>query len=112
MTNRMQEDPRIDPRIKALLGQVPCAPAFQATSREEIIAAFSAIPAGENPLDIAINSLDFATLAPEAGLAIETIAIPSAPDGLSINLQVIRPEGENPFPCVYYIHGGGMAMMS
>jgi acetyl esterase len=112
MTNRMIDDPRIDPRIKAVLGDIPCAPAFQAGSREEIIAAFSAIPAGENPLEVAINSLDFARLAPEAGLDIRTIAIPSSPDGNSINLQVITPEGPGPFPCVYYIHGGGMALMS
>ena len=95
-----------------MFGHIPCAPAFQSSSREEIIAAFAAIPPGENPLDVAINALDFETMAPEAGLDIRTIAIPSAPDGNSINLQVITPEGAGPWPCVYYIHGGGMAMMS
>jgi acetyl esterase/lipase len=112
MSNRLNEDPGFDPRLKAGLGHIASAPAFQASSREEIIAAFAAIPPGENPLEVAINSLDFATLAPEAGLAIRTIAIPSAPDGNSINLQVITPEGAGPWPCVYYIHGGGMALMS
>jgi acetyl esterase/lipase len=112
MSNRLNGDPRIDPRIKAVLGGVPCAPAFQASSREEIIAAFAAIPAGENPLEVAINSLDFASLAPEAGLDIRTIPITSSPDGNRINLQVITPAGPGPWPCVYYIHGGGMALMS
>ena len=34
--------------------------------------------------------------APSAGLRIETLAIASQPDGNSINLQVIRPEGPGP----------------
>src|ERR1019366_3065500 len=36
----------------------------------------------------------------------------SAPDGNTINLQVIRPDTEETLACVYYIHGGGMASLS
>ena len=36
----------------------------------------------------------------------------SSPDGNTIKSQYIRPEGEEALPCVYYIHGGGMQVMS
>ena len=39
-------------------------------------------------------------------------SITSAPDGNTINLQIIRPEGDEVVACVYYIHGGGMTNLS
>ena len=36
----------------------------------------------------------------------------SRPDDNTVKLQLIRPEGDQPLPCVYYIHGGGMQTMS
>ena len=50
--------------------------------------------------------------APSAGLRIHTEKIVSAPDGNTINLQVIRPDTDETLACVYYIHGGGMASLS
>jgi len=35
--------------------------------------------------------------------------ITSSPDGNSVNTQFIWPAGGRSLPCVYYIHGGGMA---
>ena len=50
--------------------------------------------------------------APSAGLRVHTEKIGSAPDGNTINLQVIRPDNDETVACVYYIHGGGMASLS
>jgi acetyl esterase/lipase len=36
----------------------------------------------------------------------------SQPDGNTINLRVMRPDSDAVLPCVYYIHGGGMASLS
>jgi acetyl esterase/lipase len=56
--------------------------------------------------------LDDENLAPSATLDISTVEITSEPDGNAIRLQLIRPKTPEPLPCVYYIHGGGMASMS
>jgi acetyl esterase/lipase len=56
--------------------------------------------------------LDDETIAPSAGLDIRTIEITSDPDGNTVKIQFIRPQGDDPLPCVYYIHGGGMSSMS
>ena len=34
------------------------------------------------------------------------------PDGNRINIRFIRPDNNEKLPCVYYIHGGGMAFNS
>lgn len=36
----------------------------------------------------------------------------SSPDGNTVKIQYIRPDTDDILPCVYYIHGGGMASMS
>jgi acetyl esterase len=36
----------------------------------------------------------------------------SAPDGNTIRFHFIRPDNSEIVPCVYYIHGGGMAVLS
>jgi acetyl esterase len=51
-------------------------------------------------------------VAPSAGLTIAVHTFKSEPDGNDIKIRFIRPEGSERLPCVYYIHGGGMAMMS
>jgi acetyl esterase/lipase len=38
--------------------------------------------------------------------------VASEPDGNKINIRFIRPDGDDPLPCVYYIHGGGMTVLS
>ena len=59
-----------------------------------------------------LDLLDDENIAPSAGLEISTVDITSEPDGNPIKLQVILPKADEPRPCVYYIHGGGMASMS
>jgi acetyl esterase/lipase len=56
--------------------------------------------------------LDSEQIAPSTGLSIATHEFTSAPDGNTIKVQLIRPESAGPHPCVYYIHGGGMQVMS
>jgi acetyl esterase len=113
MANRLVEDPRIDPRIKALFGGLTVTAMPKVTSREEYLAlvARAPRPTGPNLLSILAEG-DYSTISPSAGLTVRTEKIASLPDGNTINLQVITPDGPGPWPCVYYIHGGGMMAMS
>ena len=43
------------------------------------------------------------------GLDEQDRVIESSPDGNEIYLRVVRPAGDENLPCVYWIHGGGMA---
>jgi len=55
---------------------------------------------------------DDENIAPSTGLDVSVHEFTSSPDGNTIQIQLIRPESEEPLPCVYYIHGGGMQLMS
>jgi acetyl esterase/lipase len=59
-----------------------------------------------------LASCDTEEIAPSAGLTITEHTFVSRPDGNAVNIRFIRPEGHDLLPCVYYIHGGGMATMS
>jgi len=59
-----------------------------------------------------MEACDSEEIAPSAGLTVTTRTFTSSPDGNSINVQFIRPDHDGPLPCVYYIHGGGMQVMS
>ncbi len=111
---KITEDPRIDPRIKALFGEMELPPQGDVESREQILAAAnsdSAIQARAG-LTAFMEMCDNETIAPSAGLLRTTREFTSAPDGNTIKIQYIRPDNEQTLPCVYYIHGGGMASMS
>jgi acetyl esterase/lipase len=58
------------------------------------------------------EAMDNERIAPSKGLRIFSERVVSEPDRNTINVQFIRPEGDAAVPCVYYIHGGGMASMS
>lgn len=108
------DDPRLDPRIKAVLAFLPMPDRSDVASREELLDLLEAPDAvaeyeqGRALLD----ALDDGVTVPTAGLEITRREIPSQPDGNLVNLAVIRPDADGPLPCVYYIHGGGMAAMS
>jgi acetyl esterase/lipase len=114
MTSKLADDPRIDPRIKTMLGAIPTQTLGDAKSREEVVAeanseeATAARQAFEGFMDMCDNE----TVAPSDGLDVSVHEFTSSPDGNSIKIQLIRPEAPGPHPCVYYIHGGGMQMMS
>jgi acetyl esterase len=107
-------DVRIDPRIKGILSAVSLGSQGDVDSRETILAEANA-PAAVEAAELFKAFLDLCDTeeaAPSAGLRIHTEKIVSAPDGNTINLQVIRPDTDETVACVYYIHGGGMASLS
>ena len=108
------EDPRIDPRIKAIFGEMELPPGGNAESREQIVAAANSeeAQAARAGLNAFLDMCDNEAVAPSAGLSMTTHEFISAPDGNTIKIQYIRPDNDQTLPCVYYIHGGGMASMS
>jgi acetyl esterase len=107
-------DDRLDPRIKAILAGIAMEPAGDVSNREELVAEANSDAAREQAeLFRAFMELcDTEDAAPSAGLRIHTEKIVSEPDGNTISLQVIRQDNDETLPCVYYIHGGGMASLS
>ena len=107
-------DPRLDPRIKAILVHVPPFEGADVDSREALIAEANseeALKAAEIFRSF-MDLCDTEEAAPSAGLRIHSEKVVSAPDGNTINLQIIRPDTEDTLACVYYIHGGGMESLS
>jgi acetyl esterase len=115
MSSKLELDPRLDPRIKAYFAAMPLgAPQPDVVSREELLAQElspqgKAIYARQVALFDAMDSED---VAPSAGLTVRTETFTSSPDGNTVQIQYIRPEGAEILPCVYYIHGGRMAFSS
>jgi acetyl esterase len=109
------DDPRIDPRIKALFAAIPPAPPEgDAASREAMLAEEAtdeakARVAGQTAM---LEMFDSEAAAPSTGLTVSVESFVSQPDGNSIKVRIVRPEGADPLPCVAYIHGGGMQSMS
>lgn len=114
MNPKIQEDPRIDPRIKAIVGAMPSASQEDVANREELLerANSEEAQAALAGMQAFMALGDTEEIASSKGLTIETHEFASSPDGNTIKVQFIRPESSEPMPCVYYIHGGGMQMMS
>jgi acetyl esterase/lipase len=114
MANRIVADPRIDPRIKAMFADWVSPPMGNVESREALMKAEETpeAKAAAAGLSAFTNSLDDETIAPADGLDIRSERVVSAPDGNTVNIQLITPKSGGPWPCVYYIHGGGMQFMS
>jgi acetyl esterase len=115
MASKLVEDPRIDPRIKAIFGAMPEAPPLGNVANREELLAIEASPGGRATAaaqKAMIDMVDNETVAPSAGLVIRTERFQSAPNGNWVNIQYIRPDTDETLPCVYYIHGGGMTVMS
>lgn len=107
-------DPRLDPRLKAVLTMMPAANESDVPSREEQLAQANspqALAATEQ-LETIFNMADNEMVAPSAGLAISEHEFTSQPDGNTIKVRFVRPEGNETVPCIYYIHGGGMMVFS
>ena len=112
--SKMLADPRIDPRIKAVFGKIRFSGSNDVESREAAIEAAHSERAvtTRHMVKRFLDSCDNETIAPSKGLRIETHTFASSPDGNPINIQFIRPDNQDSLPCIYYIHGGGMATMS
>jgi acetyl esterase len=112
--SKINNDPRIDPRIKDVFGSVAMGGGRDVESRE------AALESANSERAIATRQLigdfleqcDTEEIAPSAGLTITDKTFMSEPDGNTVNIQFIRPDNTDILPCVYYIHGGGMATMS
>lgn len=113
-THTMNDDPRIDPRIKALMGGLSMPAAADVASREEMLEKANSPKSREmaEALTGFLELCDTEEIAPSAGLDINTLTFSSEPDGNTVQIQFIRPQSVEPLPCVYYIHGGGMQAMS
>jgi len=112
---RIADDPRIDPRIKAVLGDIDFGGGQgDAESREQLLAEANTEEglAMRELFTAFLGMADTEEVAPSAGLVITEHSFVSDPDANSVNLRFLRPEGDAVLPCVYYIHGGGMTSMS
>jgi acetyl esterase len=114
MAHDIAADIRLDPRLKAILAGLGQVPTPSVDSRDTLLAEANTEQARQQAeaFRAFMELCDTEELAPSAGLRIHTEKIVSAPDGNTINLQIIRPDSEVPAACVYYIHGGGMASLS
>ncbi len=85
-----------------------------AESREQLLAEASSEEAIAQRAMIAtlLDAADNEDVAPSKGLNVTEHSFVSQPDGNTINLRLIRPDGPALLPAVYYIHGGGMQTMS
>jgi acetyl esterase/lipase len=112
--SKIVDDPRIDPRIKAVMGSFPSAEQSDVKDRDALLAELNepAAVAMREQMTAALEALDSEDIAPSTGLDIRTLEFTSSPDGNTIKIQFIRPQSDDALPCVYYIHGGGMAAMS
>ncbi|OTP79026.1 alpha/beta hydrolase [Caballeronia sordidicola] len=111
---KLQEDPRIDPSIKKMFGDF-CQPArADVSSRDEMLAQLQSL---EGAAALANEAAFFRStaseeIAPSTGLTIRTETFVSSPDGNTVKILFMRPEGDEVLPCVYYTHGGGMVYLS
>ena len=107
-------DPRIDPRIKAVLAAFPGVTQSDVASREVLLAEASTEEAlaQRAMLTAFFDAADTEEAAPSKGLDVTEHAVTSQPDGNTISVRFVRPSGGETLPCVYYIHGGGMASSS
>ena len=117
MTYDASNDHRLDLRNRGFLsavGEPMLSQQHDVASREEAMAVATTPEALaiEEAMAAMLEPLDNEAVAPSAGLRIEQQSIASAPDGNRINLQIIRPDNDETLPCVYYIHGGAMMVLS
>ncbi len=115
--SKITDDPRIDPRIKALMGAFPSGSPDDIESREALLEETNRpeAVASREAIKTMLDALDSEEVAPSGGLDISDVEFTSQPDGNTVKIQFIRPktnDGDDPLPCVYYIHGGGMMTMS
>ncbi|MEE3325884.1 MAG: alpha/beta hydrolase [Myxococcota bacterium] len=114
MSNKIAEDPRIDPRIKGIFSEIQMPTGENVDSREALLEAASTpeAVASREAFEAMMEICDNEDIAPSTGLEIKDLDFTSDPDGNTARIQFIRPTSEEDLPCVYYIHGGGMSSLS
>jgi acetyl esterase len=111
---KITDDPRLDPRLKAVLASFPSGEVKSVANREALLAAANTVEAKALVAAMTgfMETSDTEAIAPSEGLTISTREFTSAPDGNTIKMQLIQSESSTSLPCVYYIHGGGMQALS
>jgi len=115
MASKLATDPRIDPRIKAIFAAMPLADTQgDAKSREEMLAEENSEQGKARAAQLVamFEMVDNEDVAPSKGLKVSVETFRSEPDGNTVKIRYIRPDNKEKLPCVYYIHGGGMMIMS
>ena len=111
------QDNRLDMRNRAMLSGLEApllAQGRDVADRDEALAIAQSPEAlaVEEATAALLETMDNEDVTPSAGLRITTQEITSSPDGNTIKLQIIRPDTDETLPCVYYIHGGAMMILS
>lgn len=116
MTDRFKSDRRLDPRQVPILEGIDMVISKfgDVASRDEALAVVNSPEElmKTEGMKAMMEGADDEAIVPSAGLRIETKSITSAPDGNTVDMQFIRPDTDETLPCVFYIHGGGMAFTS
>jgi acetyl esterase/lipase len=114
MTIDIEADRRLDPRLRAILSLLPQENLGDVANREELVAEANSAAAVEarEAFRAVMELCDTDEFAPSAGLVVTTEQFTSQPGGNTVNLRITRPDTDDVLPCVYYIHGGGMALLS
>jgi acetyl esterase/lipase len=107
-------DRRLDPRVKAMLATIKQVVPRDVETREQMLeqAKSEHIARYQAARQRAMEACDTESVVPQAGLTITRHELVSEPDGNTILVNLIRPEGDEVLPCVFYIHGGGMESLS
>jgi acetyl esterase len=103
-------DPRLDPRVKWALRNVPVTQLSDIDSRETLLEISNSPKATalREKMESLYEQFDTEEVASSDGLTVTTHEVLSSPDGNTISIRLVRPETDDVVPCVYYIHGGGM----
>src|ERR1044071_3388015 len=90
---RITDDPRIDPRLKALFGAMEMPAPLKVSNREELLAAANseAARAASATMQGFLEMCDNEQIAPSTNLTTTDYSIPSQPDGNTIKIRFIRP---------------------
>src|SRR4051812_47136793 len=94
---KITEDPRIDPRIKALFGAFELGSvAGDASSRDELLQETNTPEAlaQREMLNAFLEMCDTEEIASSAGLSVTEHTVVSEPDGNKINIRFIRPDND------------------
>ena len=110
----IQNDRRLDPRLRAMLAAFPDTTRSDVDNRQQLLDEAATPEAIEMQAQITamLDLIDNEDVAPSTGLTTSTHEFTSAPDGNTIKVQFIRAEDATTQPCVVYLHGGGMQSMS
>ena len=114
MGSKLQDDPRVDPRLKKAFEGLQPPPGRDVANREALLAEeqspeSQALYASMFSL---MEAADTELIAPSRGLRTFEQTFKSQPDDNDIKLIGVRPDTADKLPAVYYLHGGAMQFLS